>query len=186
MPNHHLMVQGRRGKMYSIYSAHTLRTQGTVSLMPTPFYTPDADKCHASHRAHLLNDSYADLSAWLLQEALDSSRQEREGSDAEWDARHQEAVDSAEQWKAFADKLGKEKEEQQQQLATASADLQVLATVTRIQCALEHQHMCTYTVTVPMFRDPCMQLSWIALRQVLVIPPIVLMSGVVIFCVTGC
>lgn len=60
-----------------------------------------------------------------LQEALDSSRQERESGDAEWDARHQEAVDSAEQWKAFADKLTKEKEEQQQQLASASSELQV-------------------------------------------------------------
>ncbi len=63
--------------------------------------------------------------ALLLQEALDSSRQERESSDAEWDARHQEAVDSAEQWKAFADKLTKEKEVQQQQLASASSELQV-------------------------------------------------------------
>ena len=60
-----------------------------------------------------------------LQEALDSSKQERESSDAEWDARHQEAVDSAEQWKAFADKLTKEKEEQQEQLTSASAELQV-------------------------------------------------------------
>ena len=61
-----------------------------------------------------------------MQEALGTSRQERESGDAEWDARHQEAVDSAEQWKAFADKLAKEKEEQQQLLATASTDLQVV------------------------------------------------------------
>lgn len=61
----------------------------------------------------------------LMQEALASSKQEQESNDAEWDARHQEAVDSAEQWKEFADKLDKEKEEQKQQLASASADLQV-------------------------------------------------------------
>lgn len=60
-----------------------------------------------------------------MQEALASSKQEQESNDAEWDARHQEAVDSAEQWKESADKLGKEKEEQQQQLASASASLQV-------------------------------------------------------------
>ena len=60
-----------------------------------------------------------------MQAALASSKQEQESNDAEWDARHQEAVDSAEQWKEFADKLSKEKEEQQQQLASASADLQV-------------------------------------------------------------
>ncbi len=64
---------------------------------------------------------------------MDSSRQERESSDAEWDARHQEAVDSAEQWKAFADKLTKEKEEQQQQLASASSELQV-----ELMCLLLH------------------------------------------------
>lgn len=57
--------------------------------------------------------------------ALASSKQEQESNDAEWDARHQEAVDSAEQWKEFADKLSKEKEEQQQQLSAASADFQV-------------------------------------------------------------
>ena len=61
----------------------------------------------------------------VSQAALDSSKQEREASDAEWDARHQEAVDSAEQWKEFADKLGKQKEEQQQQLDAVSAELQV-------------------------------------------------------------
>jgi galactokinase len=73
----------------------------------------------------LLTVTGCKLAALPLQEALDSSRQERESSDAEWDARHQEAVDSAEQWKAFADKLTKEKEEQQQQLASASSELQV-------------------------------------------------------------
>lgn len=61
----------------------------------------------------------------MLQAALASNKQEQDSNDAEWDARHQEAVDSAEQWKEFADKLSKEKEEQQQQLAAASADLQV-------------------------------------------------------------
>ena len=61
----------------------------------------------------------------MLQVALASNKQEQESNDAEWDARHQEAVDSAEQWKEFADKLSKEKEEQQQQLASAFADLQV-------------------------------------------------------------
>ena len=61
----------------------------------------------------------------VLQVALASNKQEQESNNAEWDARHQEAVDSAEQWKEFADKLSKEKEEQQQQLASASADLQV-------------------------------------------------------------
>lgn len=64
----------------------------------------------------------------MLQVALASNKQEQESNDAEWDARHQEAVDSAEQWKEFADKLSKEKEEQQQQLASASADLQVSTT----------------------------------------------------------
>ncbi len=73
---------------------------------------------------HLLTVTGCKPVALPLQEALDSSRQERESSDAEWDARHQEAVDSAEQWKAFADKLTKEKEEQQQ-LASASSELQV-------------------------------------------------------------
>lgn len=59
-----------------------------------------------------------------MQAALASSKQEQESNDAEWDARHQEAVDSAEQWKEFADKLSKEKEEQQQHLASVSAHLQ--------------------------------------------------------------
>lgn len=59
----------------------------------------------------------------VMQGALASSRQEQERSDAEWDTRHQEAVDSAEQWKDFADKLSKEKEEQQ--LTAASQDNQV-------------------------------------------------------------
>lgn len=61
----------------------------------------------------------------MLQVALAGSKQEQESNDAEWDARHQEAVDSAEQWKEFADKLSKEKEEQQQQLSAATADVQV-------------------------------------------------------------
>lgn len=59
---------------------------------------------------------------------MDSGKQEKESSDAEWDARHQEAVDSAEQWKAFADRLGSEKEAVQQQLAAVSAELQVSRT----------------------------------------------------------
>ena len=62
-----------------------------------------------------------------MQAAVASSKQEQNSSDAEWDARHQEAVDSAEQWKEFADKLSKEKDEQQQQLASASKGLQVRA-----------------------------------------------------------
>lgn len=60
-----------------------------------------------------------------MQAAVASSKQEQESNDSEWDARHQEAVDSAEQWKEFADKLSKEKEEQQQQLASASTGFQV-------------------------------------------------------------
>lgn len=61
-----------------------------------------------------------------LQAAYDSKQEEHKASDAEWDARHQEAVDSAEQWKEFADKLASEKEIQQQQLDSSNADLQVL------------------------------------------------------------
>ncbi len=84
---------------------------------------------------HMLNVTGCRPAALPLQEALDSSRQERESSDAEWDARHQEAVDSAEQWKAFADKLTKEKEEQQQQLASASSELQVeLMRLLHVEC----------------------------------------------------
>jgi hypothetical protein len=43
-------------------------------------------------------------------------QQERGDSDADWEMRLQEAVDSAEQWKAFAEKLGKEKGEMDAQL----------------------------------------------------------------------
>ena len=75
----------------------------------------------------------------MLQAALASSKQEQESNDAEWDARHQEAVDSAEQWKEFADKLSKEKEEQQQKLASASADLQV-STPSLVPVILGSQH----------------------------------------------
>lgn len=60
-----------------------------------------------------------------LQAAYDSKQEEHKVSDAQWDARHQEAVDSAEQWKEFADKLSREKEDQQQQLNSVNAELQV-------------------------------------------------------------
>ena len=102
---------------------------------------------------HLLTVTGCNSAALPLQEALDSSRQERESSDAEWDARHQEAVDSAEQWKAFADKLTKEKEEQQQQLASASSDLQVntfahMRLWLHVECL---RHLISFSVNILQF-----------------------------------
>ena len=61
----------------------------------------------------------------LAQVAFDTKQEEQKASEAEWDTRHQEAVDSAEQWKAFADKLSSEKENLQQQLNGCTAELQV-------------------------------------------------------------
>jgi len=102
---------------------------------------------------HAFVDCDCKLAALPLQEALDSSRQERESSDAEWDARHQEAVDSAEQWKAFADKLTKEKEEQQQQLASASSELQVelMRLLLHVEC-LRHL-ICFSAATQALFEQ---------------------------------
>lgn len=85
------------------------------------------------------NSNNHNIALHLLQVALASSKQEQESNDTEWDARHQEAVDSAEQWKEFADKLSKEKEEQQQQLASASANLQA-STTTLGSCDTKLQH----------------------------------------------
>lgn len=51
---------------------------------------------------------------------LERLEQDKAASDADWESRLQEAVDSAEQWKAFAEKLGKEKGE----LEALLADLQ--------------------------------------------------------------
>ena len=46
-------------------------------------------------------------------------------SDADWESRMKDAVSSAEQWKAFAEKLGAEKEALQSTLASAEQQLQV-------------------------------------------------------------
>lgn len=40
---------------------------------------------------------------------LERLHQEKHASDADWENRLKEAVDSAEQWKEFAEKLGREK-----------------------------------------------------------------------------
>jgi len=52
-------------------------------------------------------------------------QQERSDSDADWEMRLQEAVDSAEQWKAFAEKLGKEKGEIDAHLSRLQVQAQV-------------------------------------------------------------
>lgn len=62
-----------------------------------------------------------------MQAAYTNKQEEHRISDAEWDARHQEAVDSAEKWKEYADKLTGETKDQQQQLSSSNAQLQVPA-----------------------------------------------------------
>lgn len=63
-------------------------------------------------------------------EEMAQAARERVESDADWESRLQEAVDSAEQWKEFAEKLGKERSSLQAQLA----DLQG-----RFEVRLRHQ-----------------------------------------------
>ena len=53
------------------------------------------------------------------------AEQEKAASDADWEIRLQEAVDSAEQWKEFAEKLGKEKAELEPQLRELQQEYQV-------------------------------------------------------------
>ena len=56
---------------------------------------------------------------------LDAAQQEKGASDADWELRLQEAVDSAEQWKAFAEKLGREKGELDSQALELQERVQV-------------------------------------------------------------
>lgn len=69
---------------------------------------------------------------YLKQRAAEEKRhelvglqQERADSDADWEMRLQEAVDSAEQWKAFAEKLGKEKSKIDAQLTILQVQAEV-------------------------------------------------------------
>ena len=59
------------------------------------------------------------------QQELSGLQRERADSDADWEMRLQEAVDSAEQWKAFAEKLGKEKGEIDAQLSRLQIQTEV-------------------------------------------------------------
>ena len=56
---------------------------------------------------------------------MEAWEQEKAASDADWETRLQEAVDSATQWKEFAEKLGKEKSELDIQLAGLQNSVQV-------------------------------------------------------------
>ena len=56
---------------------------------------------------------------------MEAWEQEKAASDADWETRLQEAVDSATQWKEFAEKLGKEKGELDTQLAGLQSSVQV-------------------------------------------------------------
>ena len=73
-----------------------------------------------SHMSGFLQASLASSEAKLV-----ALQQEMDASDADWERRLKEAVDSAEQWKAFAEKLGSEKAELQPLVADLEQQLQV-------------------------------------------------------------
>ena len=56
---------------------------------------------------------------------LAALHQEKDASDSDWEQRLKEAVDSAEQWKAFAEKLGNEKEKLCAEIGDVEGELQV-------------------------------------------------------------
>jgi hypothetical protein len=58
---------------------------------------------------------------------LAAAREGRDASDADWEARMQAAVDSAERWKELAEKLGADKGSADAALAAERAQLQARA-----------------------------------------------------------
>ncbi len=61
----------------------------------------------------------------LLQDELAAVQGDKEADAAEYERRLQEAVDSAEKWKQFAEQVQASQAELQEQLAAVQAELQV-------------------------------------------------------------
>ena len=61
------------------------------------------------------------------EEKLVALQQDKDASDSDWEQRLKEAVDSAEQWKAFAEKLGSEKDSLSAQIGDLETQLQVVS-----------------------------------------------------------
>ena len=60
-----------------------------------------------------------------LQSQIEAERQDHEAAIADWERNHHEAVESAEQWKAFADKLTADQEALRAELGAERQQLQV-------------------------------------------------------------
>ena len=60
-----------------------------------------------------------------LQSQIEAERQDHEAAIADWERNHHEAVESAEQWKAFADKLTADQEVLRVELGAERQQLQV-------------------------------------------------------------
>ena len=81
----------------------------------------------------MCNGWHALWQADLQEEAVaaEAAERKRAAGEAELETRLQEVVDSAEGWKAFAEKLGKERGALEAQLTSLTAQLEVHATLAR-------------------------------------------------------
>ena len=86
-----------------------------------PHPTPATDRKVAppARQAHHINLHVC------VQSQIEAERQDHEAAIADWERNHHEAVESAEQWKAFADKLTADQEALRAQLGTERQQLQV-------------------------------------------------------------